>query len=1650
MKRTKSGFLICALFSTTLLTSTLLLIANSQNKSVKAENEIKLAYQLDFSDTANLGKNSANNSIASATVVNNGNLTVLENEVKGKNAVYITSSGVRQNFIELPKEVLNNEAITVTGWFKVDSNVPSWARMLEISNGKNGQDSYSNMGVMPFASNYHNGLHINTIINNQTIWGAETRDNMLFEASIPNIERNTPMAGYILPLYDSWVHYAYTLDGNSFKYYQNGKLMKELKGNFAASQFYSDSARITLGATRHDNTVDFTGGYSDIRVYANSLTEEQIISEYDLKYSDFLTTSYNFENGVEDPVRHHNGKLVGNARVAYDETRKSNVLVLDGTNAGSVNETKTSFELPVKSMQGHNELTVSLDVFVDSACSSYARIFEFSPEGRQALSLGAKWGSATSMLLKYTTQNDVTDQKIATDTEFNRWINLTVTLDGTKACIYVDGKLIGKNDNFIYKNSLFWEGIGCFAFGRTQFWNDNPLMGSMDNIKIYSKALTSNEVMLENGLISIIDDNQAVSQEKEKFELAWDGTSATIQLPEYLNEGVKVAYSSNNKNVITDDGIVIFPKEPTIVKITATLSRNEVSMTKEFEFVVQPNEIINPSIIYQTALQDVSFVNDSYYKGLMKTNLDYMMSLDKDRLLYNYRRIAGLSTQGAQSYGAWISPESNGAGQFEAHYVVALAKASVTMPDYRSSTGESVLDRLTYMVKELQKCQQAYAAKDPTNKGYLGGFSTENFDALEEGRNILSDGTSVWVPWYFNHKTLEALLDVHTYAASEELRVIAKEMLFDLADWSYNRMSSISADTRAKVLQREYGGMGEVLFQIYGISKDVRYYTAAKYFEETTFLQNTYKNVDLLTGLHANTTIPKFLAAAAAYEVTNDEFYKTVCINGFEMIMKRTYANGSTSIDEFWRQENVTDTGNGTAETCCSYNMIKLSDYLYRWTNDVKYADYIENVYTNHILASMAPDTGLKTYLTNTAFGYYKVFHTPDTAFWCCACTGMESFAKLPNGIYYVKDNNVTANMYYPSTIKVDNNVTITQTKDLQAAQEAEFVFSGSKELTLSLRKPSWANVVEVYYNNQKLDIQAEKGYYNITKTFKDGDKVVIKTPFEYRLVNLKGHENSYAIMYGPTLYVCDLGNENVQDQQPSQLNFGVAYTGNIVDKIVLENNDLAANATVSVDENNQITMLVKTLNQGTLTFRPFNQTFHTRYGMYFKYYDSLEELDKDYTVHGNEFNAAFDKLSDVQAEFDIFGNISKNVKVENEALITPAEGEVKLIAKQVLTEEYVVEARLNSLIANGQINGGVYVLANAAKDAQDGIKAYNVHVEKDAGANTYRLSVFKFNNGFNGSVASTTLPYDGNDISLHIFVKEDKILVFTGTNRNVALEVMIDKTFITENSTYVGLRSQVCSQVFKEFTIISNEITVGTGKLSNAIANAESLDLSKYTEETKKALQEALAHAKEVISAQTLNQKDVNEADENLRSAIANLVETGDATSLNALLTFAETLDESMYTQASFASLKTVIDQINETDLTKLNQTQINELKASLLSKIEGLVAQDIEVESNLTVLNAMISHLETIDTTKYTEESVQALQAILASAKQLTVQSTQTEIDEVCVELLEAQLALVEKEVEVTPTPDTPKKGCKGTSSMAVVSLIALLGALTLKRRK
>ena len=234
------------------------------------------------------------------------------------------------------------------------------------------------------------------------------------------------------------------------------------------------------------------------------------------------------------------------------------------------------------------------------------------------------------------------------------------------------------------------------------------------------------------------------------------------------------------------------------------------------------------------------------------------------------------------------------------------------------------------MINELKKVQEAYSILSPGDAGYLGALSADHFHAIEEGRTTTDNGANIWVPWYHAHKTSEMLLDVYLYATDAALQETAWEMLMYYSDWVSNMMSGRSDVDRLKILRMEYGGMAEVFYQIYAIKREMKHLKIAKFFEEEGLLDNIYQNKDILSGLHANTAIPKFLSTAAAYEATGDEYYKTVCVNAFEMIMTRTYANGGTSRGEHWQAAGRLQTNNDTCETCCSYNMIKLADYLYR------------------------------------------------------------------------------------------------------------------------------------------------------------------------------------------------------------------------------------------------------------------------------------------------------------------------------------------------------------------------------------------------------------------------------------------------------------------------------------------------------------------------------------------------------------------------------------------------------------------------------------------------------------------------------------------------------------------------------------------------
>ena len=592
------------------------------------------------------------------------------------------------------------------------------------------------------------------------------------------------------------------------------------------------------------------------------------------------------------------------------------------------------------------------------------------------------------------------------------------------------------------------------------------------------------------------------------------------------------------------------------------------------------------------------------YVALMKVNLDYMFSLDPDRLLYHFRRIAGLDTGRAQEYGGWISSASGGAGHFEAHYISALAMASRT-PNYERN-GERITGRLLYLLTELEKCQTAFAKKDPENAGYLGALGIGVYDALEvigKGQgSCAADGSYVWVPWYNYHKILEALYQTAVLVTDEMLRSMARRMLMAAAYWAWRRVHVLSDRVRENMLKTEYGGMSEILYKVYGMTRDIRFFEAARFFEEKPLLDQMYHHTDCFNGLHANTTIPKILGCAAAYEVTNDEYYKTICLNGFEMILKRTYANGGTGREEFWRESDMLQPANDTAETCCSYNLLKLADYLFRWTGNRKYADYFENAYTNYILASMAPESGLKTYFLNTAFGHYKIYHTQERSFWCCAGTGMESFAKLPYGIYYFTRDTIYVNMFYPSTLFWKKGISLTQSGNILPDQEAKITVHGNGRFGLALRLPDWVQQdIEISVNCEKIQADFIRGYYFIAREWKDGDRLKYSLSFALRFEKSRGDKNKYSIHYGPLLLAADLGQDDISDIQESQITYGSDYRGCVIDRIKLAGNSLEKNAVLSVDSDGSLFVKLHTLNQGVLIFRPLNRIFHARYGIYFE-----------------------------------------------------------------------------------------------------------------------------------------------------------------------------------------------------------------------------------------------------------------------------------------------------------------------------------------------------------------------------------------------------------------------------------------------------------------
>lgn len=521
-------------------------------------------------------------------------------------------------------------------------------------------------------------------------------------------------------------------------------------------------------------------------------------------------------------------------------------------------------------------------------------------------------------------------------------------------------------------------------------------------------------------------------------------------------------------------------------------------------------------------LQDVQ-LHESPFKKAQQVDLEYIMKMNPDRLLAPFLREAGLESK-AGSYPNW---ENTGLdGHIGGHYLTALSLM------YAQNGNEEILKRLKYMLDELEKVQKA-------NEGYIGGVpeSKKLWREIAEG-NINAGSFSLndrWVPLYNIHKTYAGLRDAYTIAGIEK----AKDMLISLTDWMIEVTGNITDEQMQDMLRSEHGGLNEVFADVAEITGNKKYLDLAYRFSHEALLQPLEEQKDVLNGMHANTQIPKVIGFEAIAAVDDNEDYHEAAKYFWENVVnKRSVVIGGNSVREHFHPADDFSTMISSiqgAETCNTYNMLKLSEKLFLAEADEKYIDYYEQGLYNHILSSQHPEKGGFVYFTPMRPGHYRVYSQPETSFWCCVGSGIENHGKYNELIYAHKDDDLYVNLFIPSKLNwEEKGFTLTQNTAFPEKESTSFLIqtAESQQLNLKIRYPRWitSGELKLEVNDEPIEISAGPGeYVSLNRTWKDGDKIDVQLPMHLTSVRLPDGSDYKALKYGPVVLAVKTGNEDLE-----------------------------------------------------------------------------------------------------------------------------------------------------------------------------------------------------------------------------------------------------------------------------------------------------------------------------------------------------------------------------------------------------------------------------------------------------------------------------------------------------------------------------------------
>lgn len=592
--------------------------------------------------------------------------------------------------------------------------------------------------------------------------------------------------------------------------------------------------------------------------------------------------------------------------------------------------------------------------------------------------------------------------------------------------------------------------------------------------------------------------------------------------------------------------------------------------------------------------RNITLLN-SVFSQSEKIGREYLDGVDIDRLLSPIFEAHNMpAPNNAKRYGGWERKSANNwekspetfslAGHSLGHFLSALSEC------YAKSGDKKLKQKILYIVSQLESVQSN------AKSGYIGGCKENCFTELFD-KNLTSWAEGYWVPWYNLHKIFKGLTDA--YSVTEDQTVL--RVLLRFADWACDGLSDFSDEDFEKMLEYEHGGMNEVFANLYRITKNEKYLYFAEKFTHKKLFRFLLKGEDKLDGWHANTQIPKVTGMAAIYAAAPEAHkeYRTAAENFWRFVTQdRSYAIGGNSDKEHFEKKGKETLSKKTCESCNTYNMMRLCEYLFSFEQKSEYFDWYENALLNHILAQQ-DESGAKMYFVSLLQGHHRTYEKKYKSWWCCTGTGMENPEKYENNIFFFDGSTLYINLYIPSRLETDG-ISLEINTDYPYSDKINIAVKRNTEIdSLKLRIPEFSHKAAAIRHGAKEFREIEKGYFTVSN-IKGGDTVELTLPME--ITEYKSREKDVcALKYGPVTLCAPLG--KITDKVSEYISNELLIDDITVEYPSLLLNGKSAETCVEISDRKKLIFKIPAKNStlGTpIILKPFFETRHEFYTVYF------------------------------------------------------------------------------------------------------------------------------------------------------------------------------------------------------------------------------------------------------------------------------------------------------------------------------------------------------------------------------------------------------------------------------------------------------------------